>query len=169
MKSPTDSILREVKSGDKVVLTVKEGEDVSDLKTNMAKKNVDLEVRETQLEMINRFSNENSFDGGAIIFLNCVNALLCLSDNVIQLNPKQAFLDFLRINNSDTENSTPSLGNDSTEEFMLREITREGLSTIERLQGLVSATAFKSIDGSGSYNLSLESIDIKGFGIVPPF
>lgn len=169
VKSASDAVFQSVRSGDKVVLTVREGENVLELVSDMASRNVELEVREVKGDANKRLHDANiSAAGGeppsAYIDL-C--QLTRIAEDKISMDPKQAFIEFLRINTTDSSNSSsqPS-GIDDAEERLNMEVLQEGLSTIDRLQGTATATALKATDGTGAYNLTLHSIDIKGFGMV---
>ena len=70
MKSPTDDVFQNVRSGDKVVLTVREGENVLELMSSMASRNVELEVREVKLDVSKRLADANCSATGFVISIS---------------------------------------------------------------------------------------------------
>ena len=87
-----------MRSGDKVVLTVKEGENVLDLVSSMASKNVELEVRELKIDANRGIHDANSSATGSMNSSPNIGRLMGILEDKISMDPRQAFIEFLRIN-----------------------------------------------------------------------
>jgi hypothetical protein len=70
-------------------------------------------------------------------------------------------MDFMKVNASDT----PDQSGISVQESALKQaIISEGLETIDRLRSSVAATSGRVIDGSSSFNLTLDRVELQSFG-----
>lgn len=148
-RATDERVLERARSGDKVVLTVREGDNVEDLVRSYRDKKVELELREEPVALGTKSAGEATalpdLGGGT---------------DASTLDPRLAFLDFMRINSTAEEGAEGTL----VDEGFRASVVKEGVDTIERLLNSVAASSGKAKDGSAYFNLALRHVELSGFG-----